>query len=243
MIDTLPGRLFMGKDILKIRYGQYGQKGVQCFAISVFLRGSETPEVATYKAEPEMLRDLSLIEKAWKDAVQDLSATASILEEFQKMQQRLDDTERKLEEWRRRQEKETESTPKSKNSTSKKKTKEKTALTREDAATETESAELNERTKTALLEWIQYKYEKHQPYQKTGFKVLLTKLQNNTQKYGEEAVAELIGDCISSGYQGITWDRLKKPATGAPKKNQFTDFPQNEYTDAELEEIAGISKQ
>lgn len=241
MIDILPGRLFMEKDILKIKYGQYSQKGVQCFAISVFLRGSEAPEAATYKTEPEMLRDLSLIEKAWKDAVQDCSTTTSILEEFRKMQQRLDETEQKLEEWRRRQEKETESTPKSKNSTSKKKTKEKTALTREDAAAEAEGAELNERAKTALLEWIQYKYEKHQPYQKTGFKVLLTKLQNNAQKYGGEAVAELISDCISSGYQGITWDRLKKP--GASKKNQFTDFSQNEYTDAELEEIVGISKQ
>lgn len=238
MIDILQGRLFMEKDILKIKYGPYTNKGSQCYAISIFLKGSETPENAIYRTEPEMLRDLSLIEKAWKDAMQDPSDTASILGEFEKMQQRLAETEQKLEEWRQQQQAgQTENPSKSKNSPAKKKPKEKTALQRAEAEAAAEGTELPERAKTALLEWISYKYEKHQPYQKTGFKVLLTKMRNNTEKYGEEAVAELISDCMSSGYQGITWDRLKKPGTQGAKKNQFNSFEQNEYSDEDLTEL------
>ena len=99
MIDILEGRLFLEKDILKIKHGKYNQNGTECFAIAVYLRGSDVPENAIYRTEPEMLRDLSLIEKAWKAAVQDDSPHSSILEEFQRMQARLDETERKLEEW------------------------------------------------------------------------------------------------------------------------------------------------
>ena len=116
-----------------------------------------------------------------------------------------------------------------------KKTKEKVTLSEKEAADIVEGTGLPGKAKEALLTWLAYKYEKHQPYQRTGFKALITKMKNNSGKFGEEAVAELIGDCMSSGYQGITWDRLKKP--GSQKGNQFNTFSQNEYSDADLEEI------
>lgn len=116
-----------------------------------------------------------------------------------------------------------------------KKTKEKVTLSEKEAADIVEGTGLPGKAKEALLTWLAYKYEKHQPYQRTGFKALVTKMKNNSGKFGEEAVAELIGDCMSSGYQGITWDRLKKP--GSQKGNQFNTFSQNEYSDADLEEI------
>lgn len=122
-----------------------------------------------------------------------------------------------------------------------KKTKEKVTLSEKEAADIVSGTDLTEGAKEALLTWLAYKYEKHQPYQRTGFKALITKMKNNSGKFGEEAVAELIGDCMSSGYQGITWDRLKKPgAQGAKKGNQWNSCMQNEYSE---EEFAKLEKE
>lgn len=238
MIDILEGRLFLEKDILKIKHGKYNQNGTECFAIAVYLRGSDVPENAIYRTEPEMLRDLSLIEKAWKAAVQDDSPHSSILEEFQRMQARLDETERKLEEWHAYQK--AEAPGKQKSQGKKKPAKEKTTLPRDTAEEEAENADLPEEAKKALMAWLAYKYEKHQPYTKTGFRALITKTQNASKKYSETAVADLIGDCMSSGYQGITWDRLKNRSAGKGR-NQFTEFEQNSYTNEELEDIINSS--
>ena len=238
MIDILEGRLFLEKDILKIKHGKYNQNGTECFAIAVYLRGSDVPENAIYRTEPEMLRDLSLIEKAWKAAVQDDSPHSSILEEFQRMQARLDETERKLEEWHAYQQAEASGEKKSQGK--KKPAKEKTTLPRDTAEEEAENADLPGEAKKALLAWLAYKYEKRQPYTKTGFRALITKTQNASKKFGEIAVADLIGDCMSSGYQGITWDRLKKG--GWPtNKTQFNSFEHNQYSDEELEDLENCS--
>lgn len=63
---------------------------------------------------------------------------------------------------------------------------------------------------SALESWLRYKAEKHQSYKPEGLKALIGEIRNNAARYGEGAVIGLIGKCMSSNWQGIIWDRLKK---------------------------------
>ena len=63
---------------------------------------------------------------------------------------------------------------------------------------------------SALESWLRYKAEKHQSYKPEGLKALIGEIRNNAARYGEDAVIDLIGKCMSSNWQGIIWDRLKK---------------------------------
>lgn len=58
--------------------------------------------------------------------------------------------------------------------------------------------------------WIEYKKEQHRyTYRSTGLKSLVTTIRNNVDQYGEELVCRLITECMSNGWKGIAWDRLK----------------------------------
>lgn len=61
---------------------------------------------------------------------------------------------------------------------------------------------------SALEEWLTYKAEKRQNYKPTGLKALVSEIKNNADKYGDEAVAALIRECMASNWQGIVFDRL-----------------------------------
>lgn len=63
---------------------------------------------------------------------------------------------------------------------------------------------------SALESWLRYKAEKRQSYKPEGLKALIGEIRSNAARYGEDAVIELIGKCMSSNWQGIIWDRLKK---------------------------------
>lgn len=63
---------------------------------------------------------------------------------------------------------------------------------------------------SALESWLRYKAEKQQSYKPEGLKALIGEIRNNAARYGEDAVIGLIGKCMSSNWQGIIWDRLKK---------------------------------
>jgi len=71
--------------------------------------------------------------------------------------------------------------------------------------------------KAVFSDWLQYKKERKQSYTETGLSKLITQLENNVQRYGAEAVIEVINDSIAANYQGIVWDKLKsrKPSNGA----------------------------
>lgn len=62
----------------------------------------------------------------------------------------------------------------------------------------------------AFEDWIAYKREKRQEYKPTGLKSLVTQVQNKAGEYGEEAVVNLIRECMASNWQGIIWDKLAK---------------------------------
>ena len=63
---------------------------------------------------------------------------------------------------------------------------------------------------TAFADWLQYKKEKRQAYKPKGLQSLVAQIERQAGIYGESAVAGLIVECMSNGWQGIIWDRLEK---------------------------------
>ena len=64
--------------------------------------------------------------------------------------------------------------------------------------------------------WLKYKSERRESYKEQGLKSLLTQIQKNAAKYGEQAVIDLMEQCMAANWAGIIWDRLMKggPANG-----------------------------
>lgn len=83
-------------------------------------------------------------------------------------------------------------------------------------------------------EWITYKTERKEPYKEQGMKTLLRQVENNSLKYGDQAVCNLIDDSMANGWKGIIFDRLqnqknqRKPASGGyqrqAKAEELDDF-------------------
>lgn len=71
----------------------------------------------------------------------------------------------------------------------------------------------------AFGRWIQYKHEKRQDYKPTGLQSLATQVKKAAQVYGDQAVVDLILECMANNWQGIIFDRLEKQAQ---KKPAFT---------------------
>lgn len=70
----------------------------------------------------------------------------------------------------------------------------------------------------AVMDWSKYKRERHDKYTPTGADKLIAQIKNFADKYGEQAMIDVIDRSIAAGYQGIVWDWLKRqpPVTGAP---------------------------
>lgn len=60
-----------------------------------------------------------------------------------------------------------------------------------------------------MAEWITYKTERKEPYKEQGMKSLLRQVENNAAKYGDQAVCDLIDECMACNWKGIIFDRLK----------------------------------
>ena len=83
-------------------------------------------------------------------------------------------------------------------------------------------------------EWITYKTERKEPYKEQSMKTLLRQVENNSLKYGDQAVCNLIDDSMANGWKGIIFDRLqnqknqRKPASGGyqrqTKAEELDDF-------------------
>lgn len=80
----------------------------------------------------------------------------------------------------------------------------------------------------AVAEWLAYKRERREAYKPTGLKSLMTQIERACALHGPEAVAELIHDCMASGYRGITFDRLERRSRDKPSSNPFLDMLQEE---------------
>lgn len=60
--------------------------------------------------------------------------------------------------------------------------------------------------------WLKYKKERRETYKPTGLQALISEIQNNVNRYGEQAVIELIHKCMAANWRGIIFDKLKPPA-------------------------------
>lgn len=77
---------------------------------------------------------------------------------------------------------------------------------------------LSDDLQSKIGEWITYKTERKEPYKEQGMKSLLRQIENNAKAYGDQAVCNLIDECMAAGWKGIIFDRLKnqqKPASGS----------------------------
>lgn len=80
----------------------------------------------------------------------------------------------------------------------------------------------------AVGDWLAYKRERREAYKPTGLKSLMTQIERACALHGPDAVAELIQDCMASGYRGITFDRLERRSRDKPSGNPFLDMLQEE---------------
>lgn len=77
--------------------------------------------------------------------------------------------------------------------------------------------------KDSIETWLSYKKERRFTYKDSGLRTLIKTIKSKADEYGEQAVAEVINESISSGYQGIMWDWMKryKPQS---KPNVFDEW-------------------
>lgn len=79
---------------------------------------------------------------------------------------------------------------------------------------------LPEMLQAKMGEWITYKIERKEQYQEQGMRTLLRKVENNLQTYGEQAMCDLIDDCMASGWKGIIFDRLAEKKKAMPQQQR-----------------------
>lgn len=70
--------------------------------------------------------------------------------------------------------------------------------------------ELSEYLKEKIEEWFQYKMERKEPYKEQGMKSLLRRIEKQSKAHGDEAIRNLIEDCMSNNWKGIIWDKLEQ---------------------------------
>ena len=73
-----------------------------------------------------------------------------------------------------------------------------------------------EKLKNKILEWNKYKIEKKKKYTETGLNSLLKQIDKHTEKYGVDAMVNLIDECMANNYQGIIFDKLKEKSKKEP---------------------------
>lgn len=82
-----------------------------------------------------------------------------------------------------------------------------------------------------LSEWITSRREQGSPITETGLKSLVSIAKAKTKEHGSEKVAQLITECMASGYKGITWDRLEIARSGTTAKKGWSPEEKAVYGD------------
>lgn len=68
----------------------------------------------------------------------------------------------------------------------------------------------------SINDWIGYKRERNFTYKERGLRTLIKTTADMSRQYGDEAVANAIRESISSGYQGIVWDKVSRNGQRQP---------------------------
>ncbi len=61
-----------------------------------------------------------------------------------------------------------------------------------------------------IQEWLEYKEERKEKYKETGLNNLLKQIDNKVGEYGEDAVINLISECMANNWKGIIFEKLEK---------------------------------
>lgn len=77
-----------------------------------------------------------------------------------------------------------------------------------EGAPELEKCGFSPALRAAVEDWLAYKRERREAYKPTGLKALLTQISSASSAHGDAAVIGVIRQSMSSGYKGITFDRL-----------------------------------
>ena len=83
-------------------------------------------------------------------------------------------------------------------------------------APELEKCGFSPALRAAVEDWLAYKRERREAYKPTGLKALLMQISSAASAHGDAAVIGVIRQSMSSGYKGITFDRLRKKAEPSP---------------------------
>ena len=86
---------------------------------------------------------------------------------------------------------------------------------------------LREPLRGKLQVWLDYKRERRESYKPTGLSALVSKVSVSAEKYGNQAVMDLIDQAMSCGYKGIPFDRLAQKNPGMiqqPEKREPGEF-------------------
>ena len=100
-----------------------------------------------------------------------------------------------------------------------------------------------------IEDWLDYKWERKEPYKETGFKSLMTRIEKYTEKFGEEKMIELIDECMASNYKGIIFEKLDKhnlpdkTKLEREKLKKFDNAHSEEATPEEMKEMDEFLKQ
>lgn len=60
-----------------------------------------------------------------------------------------------------------------------------------------------------MREWLTYKTERKEEYTEQGLKSLLSRISSKYEEHGDNALCELIDECMANNWKGIIFDRLK----------------------------------
>lgn len=93
---------------------------------------------------------------------------------------------------------------------------------------------ISETLQAKLTEWLAYKNERKEAYKEQGLKALLRKVENNAITFGDEAICDLIDECMANGWKGIIFDKLKKKEPEPIRSNTNASYDLDEFENRSL---------
>lgn len=87
---------------------------------------------------------------------------------------------------------------------------------------------INSKIYNKIEEWLKYKEERKDKYKETGLNNLLKQIDNKIEEYGEDAIIDLISECMANNWKGIIFDKLAKTKISTSNKKGWEDDYWNE---------------
>lgn len=91
-----------------------------------------------------------------------------------------------------------------------------------------------------VTEWLRYKQEKKQTYQKSGFKQLLNAISRDIEKNGEDHVINCFRYSMTNNYSGVFFDR--KEEDNGKSKGEAAPVKRDEYREWMHEQLNRVSE-